>query len=75
MSIINIFPALVTCVVCYLLIKLPVSISMPTDRGMHKNIIPSSGGIALLAGLSIIPFLFLSKFEEVFLISLILIDR
>ena len=51
MTITIILPALVTFIVGYMLIKYPVIISMPTDRGMHENNIASSGGIALLIGL------------------------
>ena len=42
---------LMTFLVGYLLIKYPISISIPTERGMHKNNIISSGGIAILAGI------------------------
>ena len=54
MTIMTILPALITFIVGYMLIKYPVSISMPTDRGMHKNAIATSGGIALIIGFSII---------------------
>ena len=50
MTIMTIFPALVTFIVGYVLIKYPVVISMPTDRGMHKDRVASSGGIALIIG-------------------------
>ena len=42
---------LMTFLVGYLLIKYPISISIPTERGMHKNNIISSGGIAILVGI------------------------
>lgn len=71
MTLMTIFPALVTIIIGYLLIKFPVSVSVPTDRGMHKNIVSSSGGIALLAGLGVMSYLL--KFEEVSLILLVLI--
>ena len=56
MTIMTILPALATFIVGYILIKYPASISMPTNRGMHKDAIASSGGIALMAGLGIISF-------------------
>ena len=40
-----------------MLIKYPISISVPTDRGMHKSNIASSGGIAILAGIIISLFI------------------
>lgn len=46
-------PAFITFIVGYILIKYPIIISMPTDRGMHENNIASSGGIALLIGLGV----------------------
>ncbi len=49
--IISILPALITYIVGNLLIKYPIAISIPTERGMHKNNIASSGGIAILAGI------------------------
>jgi len=51
MTIMMILPALITFIVGYLLIKYPISISVPTERGMHKNNIASSGGIAILIGI------------------------
>ena len=54
MTLMAILPTIVTLIACYLLIKSPISISIPTDRGMHKNNIASSGGIALMIGLSFI---------------------
>ena len=56
MTIMTILPALATFIVGYILIKYPASISIPTNRGMHKDAIASSGGIALMAGLGIISF-------------------
>tara|TARA_X000000368_G_scaffold409221_1_gene390869 strand:- start:180 stop:1199 length:1020 start_codon:yes stop_codon:yes gene_type:complete len=50
-SFIFILPMLMTFLVGYLLIKYPISISIPTERGMHKNNIISSGGIAILVGI------------------------
>ena len=54
MTIMTILPALFTFIVGYILIKYPISISIPTARGMHKDNIASSGGIALMIGLSFI---------------------
>ena len=51
MDILYIVPALITYIVGYTLIKYPISISEPTERGMHKNNIISSGGIAILVGI------------------------
>ena len=51
MDILYIVPALITYIVGYILIKYPISISVPTERGMHKNNIISSGGIAILVGI------------------------
>ena len=53
MTIMIIFPALITFIVGYVLIKYPVVISIPTDRGMHKDRVASSGGIALIIGWTI----------------------
>lgn len=41
-------PVLLTILSTILIIKYPISISKPTDRGLHDKPIPSSGGIALL---------------------------
>ena len=62
MTIMMILPALITFIVGYLLIKYPISISVPTERGMHKNNIASSGGIAILIG--IISFVILGELEK-----------
>ena len=51
MDILYIVPALITYIAGYILIKYPISISVPTERGMHKNNIASSGGIAILIGI------------------------
>ncbi len=48
-------PFIVTVLVTLLLIKYPISISVPTTRGLHSKDIASSGGIAILLGLLIIP--------------------
>ena len=45
MTIMIIFPALVTLIVGYVLIKHPVVISVPTDRGMHKDRVASSAAL------------------------------
>ena len=57
MSISIILPPIITFIVGYMLIKYPISISVPTDRGMHKSNIASSGGIAILAGIIISLFI------------------
>ena len=63
MEILYIVPALITYIVGYILIKYPISISVPTERGMHKYNIASSGGIAILIG--IISYRLLSEFVDV----------
>lgn len=71
MTITTIIPALITLIVGYFLIKFPVSVSVPTDRGMHQDIISSSGGIALLAGF--IVGIFLNTSIDIVYVSIIII--
>ena len=42
---------LFTAFMTFMLIKKPISISIPNDRGLHNKKMPSSGGIAILFGL------------------------
>ena len=42
-----------TMIVTFVLIKKPISFSIPNDRGLHDNKMPSSGGIAIFIGLLI----------------------
>ena len=71
MTIMIIFPALVTFIVGYMLIKYPVVISMPTDRGMHKDRVASSGGIALIIGWAIMLGIGIESFIPLLLIGLL----
>ena len=50
-----VLPFLVTSLVTVLLIKYPVSLSIPTNRGLHNKDTASSGGIAIMAGILIMP--------------------
>ena len=56
-----------TILITFLLIKKPISISVPSDRGLHNEKIPSSGGIAILLGLLI----FSGQFSDNILYALV----
>ncbi len=55
MSIIGyIYPFLITSILLLMLIRYPVALSIPSDRGLHNRPIATSGGLAIFLGISTI---------------------
>lgn len=57
---------LLTYLVCFFLVKKPLIVALPTERGLHQHSTPTSGGIAIFIGLM---FLFFNK-QDLFFSSI-----
>ena len=58
----------ITFIACLVLIKKPLVYSVPTNRGLHANRIPTSGGLSLLLGFTTALIILSGKFPGLLLI-------